>query len=71
MLIVGVTCAVVLSTLTAVTTTLTYAKRQKQQNTMSFEGLRVDTENFPVLKNDLIIRAAKGEDQFSISTLEK
>ncbi|KAI5453956.1 Uroporphyrinogen decarboxylase in heme biosynthesis [Naganishia albida] len=29
---------------------------------MSFEGLRVDTENFPVLQNDLILRAAKGEE---------
>lgn len=65
MLIVGLTCAVALSTATAVTTTLAFNKRQKQQNTMSFEGLRVDTENLPVLKNDLIIRAAKGEEKLA------
>lgn len=61
MLIVGITSALVISTATAITTTLAFARRQKQQNSMSFEGLRVDTENFPVLQNDLILRAAKGE----------
>jgi hypothetical protein len=58
MLIVGLTTALTITTVA--TTAWAASKQRKQPKKMSFEGLRVDTENFPVLKNDLILRAAMG-----------
>lgn len=63
MLIVGSLTALVI---TAVAATAWGFNHRETKKKMSFEGLRVDTENFPVLKNDLILRAAMGRSEYPI-----
>ena len=59
MLIVGSLTVLIITT--AVTTAWAASQYRETRKKMSFQGLRVDTENFPVVKNDLILRAAMGK----------
>lgn len=58
MLIVGSLTALTVTTVAA--TAWAGFDHRETRKKMSFQGLRVNTENFPVLKNDLILRAAMG-----------
>jgi hypothetical protein len=59
MLLIGLTTVALISSATVAASTWIIPKLRRHQS--SKMSLRVDTENLPVLKNDLIIRAAKGE----------
>jgi hypothetical protein len=68
MLLIGLTSIAVVSSVTVATSTWIISKLRNQSSKMS---LRVDTENLPVLKNDLIIRAARGEKQRTFKAARK